>query len=396
MRAGRGRGNKFVNGGTGIVAHLKLIHLTKRFGSVTAVDNLTLEIAEGEFFALLGPSGCGKTTTMRLIAGLERPTAGRIEVGGRDITDLPPQERNVAMVFQDYALYPHMTVLDNIGYPLKVRGVPRRELVARVQEVARHLQLDGLLDRRPGQLSGGQQQRAAVGRALVHRADCFLFDEPLSNLDAKLRHEARAFLKRLQREVGVTTLFVTHDQSEAMALADRIGIMNAGRLVQVGTPVEIYRRPASLFVAGFIGNPPMNLVPCRVDLEGEGARLRVGGLVLDVAPLRDRIAAAFRHNEEAVLGIRPEHLKLLAAPEEGALAGDMYTVEPLGNHIQVTVEMEGHLVSVVLFTDEPPELPTRVGLRPDVSRLYLYRTSGELAVWTERGASLAAGKEAAR
>lgn len=373
------------------MAHLKLSHLTKRFGSVTAVDDLNLEIAEGEFFALLGPSGCGKTTTMRLIAGLERPTAGTVTLGGREITHLPPQERNVAMVFQDYALYPHMTMLENIGYPLKVRRVPRPEIVARVEEVARHLQLEGLLERRPGQLSGGQQQRAAVGRALVHRAECFLFDEPLSNLDAKLRHEARAFLKRLQREVGVTTLFVTHDQSEAMALADRIGIMDAGRLVQVGRPVEIYRRPENLFVAGFIGNPPMNLVPCRVELADGVARLRVGEMGLDVAPLRESIAGAFAHGEEAVLGIRPEHLELLAEPQEGALAGEVYAVEPLGNQVLITVQTAGSLVAVLLFTDEPPHLPSRVGLRPDLSRLHLYRQSGELAMWTERPAL--AGRE---
>src|SRR5690606_20901955 len=203
--AGSWQGSKPAgNGGGKPMADIRLRGLTKRYGNVTAVDSMDLEIPDGEFFALLGPSGCGKTTTMRLIAGLEQPTAGTVHLGSRDVTHLPPQERNVAMVFQDYALYPHMTVFDNIAYPLKVRKVPRAEIAARVKEVALNLQLENLLERLPGQLSGGQQQRTAVGRALVHRADCFLFDEPLSNLDAKLRFEARAFLKRLQQDTGVT------------------------------------------------------------------------------------------------------------------------------------------------------------------------------------------------
>lgn len=361
------------------MGHIKLSNLTKRFGTVTAVDGLDLEISEGEFFALLGPSGCGKTTTMRLIAGLERPTAGIVALAGRNITALPPQERNVAMVFQDYALYPHMTVAENIGYPLKVRKEPGAEIAARVREVARHLLLDDLLDRLPGQLSGGQQQRAAVGRALVYRAECFLFDEPLSNLDAKLRFEARAFLKRLQREIGVTTVFVTHDQSEAMALADRIGIMDRGRLMQVGTPLEIYRRPENLFVAGFIGSPPMNLVSCRIEASGDGLRLAVGDVAVDVTPWRERIRAAFPRDDEAVLGIRPEHLEIVSEDTPGVLPAEVYAVEPLGSHAVVTLQMGDSLVSVMQFTDEPPDLPARIGLRVRLERMHLYRSSGELA-----------------
>ena len=361
------------------MGHIRLRNLTKRYGNVTAVDDLNLEIGEGEFFALLGPSGCGKTTTMRMIAGLERPTAGTVELAGRDITNLAPQERNVAMVFQDYALYPHMTVFENIGYPLKVRKVPKAEMAPRIREVAKNLQLEHLLERLPGQLSGGQQQRTAVGRALVHRADCFLFDEPLSNLDAKLRFEARAFLKHLQRETGVTTVFVTHDQSEAMALADRIGIMDRGKLMQVGTPLEIYRRPQNLFVAGFIGSPPMNLVPCRIELTPERARLVVGRMWVDVTPLRDGIARAFPGGGEAVLGIRPEHLQMVPETGDGLLTGEVYTVAPLGDHVVTTVQVGEHLVYVVEYTDEPQALPARVGLRPQPRRVHLYRTSGELA-----------------
>ncbi|HLT57838.1 MAG TPA: ABC transporter ATP-binding protein [Limnochordales bacterium] len=361
------------------MADIRLRGLTKRYGNVTAVDSMDLEIPDGEFFALLGPSGCGKTTTMRLIAGLEQPTAGTVHLGSRDVTHLPPQERNVAMVFQDYALYPHMTVFDNIAYPLKVRKVPRAEIAARVKEVALNLQLENLLERLPGQLSGGQQQRTAVGRALVHRADCFLFDEPLSNLDAKLRFEARAFLKRLQQDTGVTTIFVTHDQSEAMALADRIGIMDKGRLMQVGTPLEIYRRPQNLFVAGFIGSPPMNLIPCRIEVTSDRARLSVNGMGLDVTPFRDGIAAAFPGGGEAVLGIRPEHLDVVPQGEDGVFGAEVYTIAPLGNHVVIYVRVGDHLATVVQFTDDVPRLPRKVGLRPQLRRLYLYRTSGELA-----------------
>lgn len=344
------------------------------------MDDLNLEIDEGEFFALLGPSGSGKTTTMRLIAGLERPTSGMVELGGREITHLTPQERNVAMVFQDYALYPHMTVSENMGYPLKVRKKSATDIAGRVEEVARHLQLDELLQRRPAQLSGGQQQRVAVGRALIHRAACFLFDEPLSNLDAKLRYEARAFLKRLQKDIGVTTVYVTHDQTEAMALADRIGIMNEGRLVQIGTPVEIYRHPETVFVASFIGNPPMNLIPCRLDLGKQKARLKIGNRTLDISPLKKQMECLFHHDSEVVLGIRPEHLEIVPDPRHDVLAGEVYAIEPLGNQVLVTVQTGENLVSALLFTDEPPVLPARVGLRPQPGRIYIYRKSGELAI----------------
>ncbi|MBZ0297786.1 MAG: ABC transporter ATP-binding protein, partial [Anaerolineae bacterium] len=217
---------------------LTLDNIHKSFGSVKAVNGFNLDVADGEFIALLGPSGCGKTTTLRIIAGLETLDEGRVLIGGREVTELPPRERDIAMVFQDYALYPHMSIADNIGYPLKVRGVSKSDRNHRVTDVAGNLQIGNLLERRPGQLSGGQQQRVAVARAVVHHAQVFLFDEPLSNLDAKLRLEARAFLKHLQREVGVTSVYVTHDQAEAMALADRIVVMQSGEIMQVGSPLE--------------------------------------------------------------------------------------------------------------------------------------------------------------
>ena len=361
------------------MAHLVLNELTKRFGPVTAVDQVTLDIEEGEFFLLLGPSGCGKTTCMRLIAGLERATSGNISIAGKNVTNLAPRERNVAMVFQDYALYPHMSVLDNIGYPLKVRGVPRRQLVERVESVGQSLQLGGLLDRRPAQLSGGQQQRAAVGRAVVHHANVFLFDEPLSNLDAKLRHEARAFLKRLQRDLGVTTIFVTHDQAEAMALADRIGIMNEGRIVQVGTPTQVYRKPETTFVAGFIGSPPMNLIPGRVEFSSERAQLRIADATVDVTAIRRKLLEAIEDGEALTVGIRPEHVSLDAGAS-GHIAADVYAVQPLGPEVLITVSLNDELISIKLFTDEPPDLQGQVEIALDPSRLYLYREDGNLAV----------------
>jgi multiple sugar transport system ATP-binding protein len=360
------------------MARITLDNVTKRFGAVTAVQEVSLTIEESEFFALLGPSGCGKTTTLRLIAGLETPDAGRILIDARDVTRLAPRKRDVAMVFQDYALYPHMIVMDNIGYPLKVRGVPKSDIRARVTEVAKQLQIGELLDRRPGQLSGGQQQRASVARAVVHKPQVFLFDEPLSNLDAKLRLEARAFLKHLQREVGVTTIYVTHDQAEALALADRVAIINEGRVIQIGPPLEVYRRPATTFVADFIGSPPMNLVPCRPDWNNRRLILNDGGMALEVGDAYDHLAASLPDGEMATLGIRPEHIRILTTPAPASVPARVYVTQPLGSESLVVVELGESLVSVRLFEDQPPELPERVWLAFDLSRAYLYGPDGSL------------------
>ncbi|MGC9530630.1 MAG: ABC transporter ATP-binding protein [Candidatus Bipolaricaulaceae bacterium] len=353
-------------------AHVVLENLTKRFGPVTAVQDANLSIEQGEFFALLGPSGCGKTTTLRLVAGLERPTSGRVHIGSRDVTSLPPRERDVAMVFQDYALYPHMTLLDNIGYPLRVRKVPRKEVVARVREVAEHLQIAALLDRRPAQVSGGQQQRAAVARALVHKPQVFLFDEPLSNLDAKLRLEARAFLKHLQQEVEVTAIYVTHDQAEALAMADRIAVMFQGELVQVGNPLEVYHRPTSSLVASFIGNPPMNLIPCRVERTDASTYLAGESFRLEVARPADLLPPDLGEGEQVLLGIRPEHINVAASPRPGAIPGHVYAVQPLGAETLITLQVSGVTVSVRLFTDQPPPLGERAWLTPDLEHLHVF------------------------
>jgi len=362
------------------MARIALDNVSKRFGPVRAVDGVSLTIEDGEFFALLGPSGCGKTTTLRLIAGLEKPTAGRIAVGGRDVTDLPPRDRDVAMVFQDYALYPHMLILDNIGYPLKVRGIPRGEIRRRVTEVAESLKIAELLDRRPAQLSGGQQQRAAVARAVVYKPQVFLFDEPLSNLDAKLRLEARSFLKHLQHELGVTTIFVTHDQAEAVALADRIAVLNEGRIIQVGTPREVYRRPLTTFVASFIGSPPMNLIPCRLKLEGQTARLEGKSFRLDITSWREPLAAKLQDGAEVILGVRPEHLTLSPGQSPRTLPGELYVTQPQGAEYLIIVLVDDTPVSIRLFTDEPPALERRVWVQVDPARLHLYGAGGERVI----------------
>jgi len=358
------------------MAKIQLANVTKKFGELIAVNDVSLEVADGEFVALLGPSGCGKTTTLRLIAGLETPDGGRITIGDRDVTRLPPRERDIAMVFQDYALYPHMTLLDNIGYPLKVRGVPRRDLTERVTEVAQELQIADLLARRPGQVSGGQQQRASVARALVHQAQAFLFDEPLSNLDAKLRLEARAFLKHLQQEVGVTAVYVTHDQAEAMALADRIAVMNLGKVMQLAPPLEVYRRPANTFVAGFIGSPPMNLLPCTVDSDA-GKVVFEGDRVLDLGEHRQRWAGV-RSGGKMTLGVRPENITLSPTAVPGAVPSHVYVTQPLGGEWLVITQVGGELVSVRLFQDEEPALAEDVWLKLDLDRTFLYDERGEL------------------
>ncbi len=334
-------------------------------GGVRAVDGLDLTIADGEFFALLGPSGCGKTTLLRTIAGLESATEGRLRIGDRDITEVPPGERHVAMVFQDYALFPHMTVADNIAYPLRIQKVARTTRLSRAEEVGNGLSLDGLMGRRPGQLSGGQQQRVALARAVASNPQVFLFDEPLSNLDARLRLEARTFLKRLQRELGVTTVFVTHDQAEALALADRMAIMRDGRIQQVGSPRDVFAWPANTFVAGFVGSTPMNLHPAVV----EGDAVSVAGGKVPVPPSAQ---GSVNDGQNVVWGARPEYLGWSRTEVPGSISGTVTIVENLGAAVLVTLEAAGALVQFVVDEEDEPEPGTQgwVTVRPQRSLLF--------------------------
>jgi multiple sugar transport system ATP-binding protein len=316
------------------VAEIAIERLTKEFaGGVVAVDDVTLTIGDGEFMVLVGPSGCGKSTLLRSIAGLEDVTAGTIRIGGRDVTDLTPRERDLAMVFQSYALYPHMTVRQNLGYGLKVRRTAKADLTERVERVARLLRLEELLDRRPAALSGGQRQRVAMGRAIVREPLAFLMDEPLSNLDAKLRVSMRAELASLHARLGATTVYVTHDQVEAMTLGQRVAVMRDGRIEQADTPQALYREPANLFVAAFIGSPAMNLVEAELDRDG----VHFGGLHIPLAA-EQRPARTGR----IVLGIRPESFEdaAFADPSLPNLDADVVVVEDLGSDAHVIFPLD--------------------------------------------------------
>ena len=310
--------------------HVKLAGIGKSYGTTNVLRSVDLEIQPGEFFALLGPSGSGKTTTLRIVAGLEVPTVGQVLLDGEDATTLPPGKRDVAMVFQSYALYPHMSVFENIAFPLRNIGTPAGQVAGRVRDAAARVKIDHLLQRKPGELSGGQQQRVALARAIVRQPALFLLDEPLSNLDAKLRAETRVELKRLQRSLGVTAIYVTHDQEEAMSLADRMAVFMNGALVQQGTPAEVFRRPASVDVAAFLGNPPMNLLPARI----EHGVANLGGSSFAVPAL------ASPGSREVVLGIRPPDV---AIAEHGVDA-TVTMLEDLGDDVIVDFAVGDHLV----------------------------------------------------
>lgn len=356
------------------MASLSLQSLHKSFGAVAAVQDVSLNVNDGDFISLLGPSGCGKTTTLRMVAGLEMSDSGRILIEAQDVTHRSPRERDIAMVFQDYALYPHMTVLENVGYPLRVRGVSGAEIRRRVEQVAGQLQIETLLDRRPGQLSGGQQQRVALARAVVHRARITLYDEPLSNLDTKLRIEARTFLKHLQQEVGLTSLYVTHDQAEAMALSDQIVVMNQGKVMQVGTPMQIYREPSNVFVASFIGSPAMNLFDCQIDHQSNQLRIEgVASLPLGVLPHADglKTLSAVR------IGIRPEHITLHATPQAGRLPASLYVIQELGSETLAIFKVNQQFVAVRLVDDGITSLPSQQWLVLQPARIFLYGQDGD-------------------
>jgi multiple sugar transport system ATP-binding protein len=324
----------------------------KAFGSVVALESVTLSVADGEFLALLGPSGCGKTTLLRIIAGLETQTAGRVLIGDRDVSDLPPRKRGLAMVFQNYAVFPHMTVAGNVGFGLRMAGVDRARIARQVAKAAALLHIEPYLDRYPAQLSGGQRQRVAVARALAIEPSVLLMDEPLSNLDALLRLEMRAELKSVLQAAGTTTIYVTHDQTEAMGLADRIALLHAGRIVQIDQPSVLYRHPATRFVGGFVGSPPMNFLTLPVT----DGRVRVG--VVSFAPPTNA--------PTVVMGIRGEDLEIVT---EGAMPFEVRVVEPMGSHTLLTGAVAGQQIRVVAPSDSQAEPGVLMQLRPSPDRI---------------------------
>ncbi|MBU2574348.1 MAG: ABC transporter ATP-binding protein [Elusimicrobia bacterium] len=353
------------------MAKLVFKDIHKQFGNHTALEGISVEIAEGEFFTLLGPSGCGKTTMLRLIAGLETADKGEIWIGDRDVTYLPPGQRKVAMVFQNYALYPHMTVAENISYPLVIKKTPGGRIQEKVKSVAERLSLKGLLQRMPSQLSGGQQQRVAVARAMVQDPLVYLFDEPLSNLDAKLRQEARRFLKRIQKETGITAVYVTHDQTEAMAMSDRVAVLKDGRLIQVASPETIYTEPADVFVAGFVGSLPMNLIEGKLEKEGRDLRFSAGEFSVGID---ENIGLA--NGAKLTLGIRPEQVFFEPDSDGGRTRAVIDDVEQLGSEMTVSLSIGEVILLSRIPKSRPPKTGERVKLRFDKSGFHFFDECG--------------------
>ncbi|MGB3339141.1 MAG: sn-glycerol-3-phosphate ABC transporter ATP-binding protein UgpC [Devosia sp.] len=346
------------------MAPVTLNHVKKSYGDAPVIHGVDIEIADGEFVVLVGPSGCGKSTLLRMIAGLETITDGEISIGSRVVNDLDPKDRDIAMVFQNYALYPHMTVETNMGFSLEHRGASKAEIAERVSWAADILGLVPLLKRYPRQLSGGQRQRVAMGRAIVRNPQVFLFDEPLSNLDAKLRVVMRGEIKSLHQRLGVTTVYVTHDQVEAMTMADKIVVMNAGKVEQIGAPLELYDRPANQFVAGFIGSPSMNFIGGKITPEGFVA----AGITL---PLPANVSGG-----NATYGIRPEHFEL--SPD--GLPATVLLVEPMGSETQVTMTLGEHKV-IGVFRERVQAMPgSTLSVRPDVANIHLFDVSTGLRI----------------
>lgn len=342
-------------------------NLTKKFGDVVGVHDLSLDIQDGEFVAFLGPSGCGKTTTLLMLAGIYKPTDGIIRFGDRVVNKVQPRDRNIGMVFQSYALYPHMTVFENISYPLKLKKVDKKEQQERVQRVADNMGIGNLLDRRPGQLSGGQQQRVALGRALVKQPDVLLFDEPLSNLDARLRLTMRGEIKHLQKDLGITAIYVTHDQVEAMTMADRIAVISGGHLQAFDSPEELYDRPKTLFVAGFVGNPPMNFV--NVDVSAENGHFVAKNEAIHAPVSKERGEKAANLASSVVLGIRPEDISIVA---DGDMQGEVFVVEPLGRENLVDVRIDGQSLLLLADTTEEYKHGDKVNLKFNMDKVQFF------------------------
>ncbi|MGV8989398.1 MAG: ABC transporter ATP-binding protein [Cypionkella sp.] len=346
------------------MAALELRDVLKSYGKMQVIHGVSLDIEDGQFVALVGPSGCGKSTLLRMIAGLESITGGEVVIGGRVVNDEPPKNRDIAMVFQNYALYPHMTVARNMSVPLRLKRLPKAQINEMVLKAARILGLEQIMDRYPRQLSGGQRQRVAMGRAIVRDPIVFLFDEPLSNLDAKLRGQMRTEIKELHQRLNTTTVFVTHDQIEAMTLADKVVVMNAGRIEQIGSPLELYDFPDTLFVAAFIGSPSMNMIEGTVR---EGGKLEASdGLMLDL-PKLDSLTVGGK----VTLGFRPEHLRI----DPAGIAAEVVVVEPTGSETQVSVRAGAHALIAVFHERVTLKSQQKVALLPDLSRALVFDTA---------------------
>ena len=372
------------------MAHIKLENVVKRFGDVVAVKDFNLEIEDKEFVVFLGPSGCGKTTTLRLIAGLENPEEGDIFIDGQRVNDLSPADRDIAFVFQFYALYPHLNVYDNIAFPLKAVKVSKSEIDTQVKRVAEILQISDMLNRKPSVLSGGEMQRVALGRAMVRQPKVYLLDEPMANLDAKIRVDTRAEIKRLQHEIGATTIFVTHDQVEAMSLADRIAVIHLGLLQQIGTPHEIYNKPQSLFVAGFMGMPTMNLLDAELTVqEGESVlHLSHTDVYLRISPERQACITSDVQENGLVFGVRPEHITAASQPSAQKIPAHVHLIEPLGAVNILDIRLGTHSQTqdpILLRVRTHPTFQAAVGdtiwLGFDEMEMHLFDRKTEQTVW---------------
>lgn len=372
------------------MAHIELKNIVKRYGDFVAVKDFNLEVADKEFVVFLGPSGCGKTTTLRLIAGLETPEEGDIFIDGQRVNDLSPADRDIAFVFQFYALYPHLTVYDNIAFPLKAVKVPKSEIDAQVKRVADILQISPMLHRKPSVLSGGEMQRVALGRAMVRQPKVYLLDEPMANLDAKIRVDTRAEIKRLQHEIGATTIFVTHDQVEAMSLADRIAVIHQGVLQQIGTPHEIYNKPESLFVAGFMGMPTMNLIDADPTTQDGDSVLRLShtDVYLRLSPERQNRLTSDAVKNGVVFGIRPEHITPTYAADGEKITADVHLVEPLGPVNILDIRLGQHAETqdpILLRVRAHPTFQVAVGdtisLDFAEAEMHLFDRETERALW---------------
>jgi multiple sugar transport system ATP-binding protein len=369
MRHSAGAAQKSSDWQEETLAPVAICDVHKAFGAVEVIHGVDIDIGDGEFVVLVGPSGCGKSTLLRMIAGLENITAGVIRIDNRVVNNVPPKARDIAMVFQNYALYPHMTVADNLGFSLKLRRAPKAEIKARVDRAAQILGLTSLLERYPRQLSGGQRQRVAMGRAIVRDPKVFLFDEPLSNLDAKLRVAMRTEIKELHQRLETTTLYVTHDQIEAMTMADKIVVMHDGRVEQIGAPLDLYDRPDNVFVAGFIGSPAMNFLRGSVRLNGGAEFLGPSGVRLPLAA-----APAGSDGRPVIYGVRPEHFVLA---DDGAEA-EIHVVEPTGSELQVVARLGGEEITAVFRERHQFKPGQKIRLRPDARLVHLFdETTGE-------------------